>query len=100
MAAPDAELIVRVLSEDDRHAFGELVRRHQSQVRGLLRQLSSDAALADDLAQETFLRAHRSLHQFRGGARFSSWLYRIAYNAFLAHVRKPALPQPEPLQAE
>ncbi len=91
----DAELIVRVLQDDDRHAFSELVRRHQSSVRGLLRRLTSDAALADDLAQETFIRAHRSLAQFRGGARLSSWLFRIAYNAFLAHARK-ALPPLEP----
>ena len=54
----DADLVARVLVDDDQHAFGELVRRHQSTVRGMLRQLTqTDAALADDLAQETFLRA-------------------------------------------
>ena len=92
--ASDAELIVRVLADDDRHAFAEPIRRHQSDVRALLRRLAGDAALADDLAQETFLRAYRSLAQFRGGARFGSWLYRIATNAFLAQARRPvALPE-------
>jgi RNA polymerase sigma-70 factor (ECF subfamily) len=57
----DADLVARVLADDDQHAFGELVRRHQSSVRGLLRQLTrTDIALADDLAQEAFLRAYKN----------------------------------------
>jgi RNA polymerase sigma factor (sigma-70 family) len=85
----DADLIARVLVDDDQHAFGELVRRHQSSVRGLLRQLTrTDIALADDLAQETFLRAYKNMRSFRGEARFSTWLYRIAYNCFREDARK------------
>ena len=85
----DAQLIARVLVKDDRHAFGELVRRHQSTVRACLRKLTGgNHALADDLAQETFLLAYRNLKSFRQEARFSTWLYRIAYNAFLADARK------------
>ena len=85
---PDAELIARVLAGDDRRAFAELVRRHERAVRSLLRRLcAGDAALADDLAQETFLRAYRGLTGYRGGARFSTWLYRVAYSAFLSHAR-------------
>src|SRR5437899_12251385 len=85
----DAGLIARVLADDDQHAFGELVRRHQSSVRGLLRQLTrTDLALADDLAQETFLRAYKNIRSFRGEARFSTWLYRIAYNSFRENARR------------
>jgi RNA polymerase sigma factor (sigma-70 family) len=85
----DAQLIARVLVADDRHAFSELVRRHQSAVRTTLRRLTGgNAALADDLAQETFLLAYRNLKSFRQEAKFSTWLYRIAYNAFLADARK------------
>jgi RNA polymerase sigma factor (sigma-70 family) len=85
----DADLVARVLVDDDQHAFGELVRRHQSAVRGLLRQLTrTDIALADDLAQETFVRAYRHIRSFRGEARFSTWLYRIAYNCFREDVRR------------
>jgi len=88
-AVSDAQLIARVLVKDDRHAFGELVRRHQSAVRAALRKLTSgNHALADDLAQETFLLAYRNLKSFRQEAKFSTWLYRIAYNAFLADARK------------
>ncbi|QRO00319.1 RNA polymerase sigma factor [Archangium violaceum] len=87
-APSDAELITRVLVRDDRRAFGELVARHQSAVRGLLRRLTGgDVAQADDLAQETFLRALRGLRGYRGGAKFSSWLYRIACNVYFSHDR-------------
>jgi RNA polymerase sigma factor (sigma-70 family) len=85
----DADLVARVLLDDDHHAFAELVRNHQSSVRGLLRHLTrTDVALADDLAQETFLRVYKNLRSFRGEARFSTWLYRIAYNCFREEARK------------
>jgi RNA polymerase sigma-70 factor (ECF subfamily) len=85
----DADLVARVLLDDDHHAFAELVRNHQSAIRGLLRQLTrNDLALADDLAQETFLRAYKHIRSFRGEAKFSTWLYRIAYNCFREEARK------------
>ena len=89
MSLTDADLVARVLLEDDHHAFSELVRRHQSAVRGLLRQLTrTDPALADDLAQDAFLKAFRNIRSFRGEAKFSTWLYRIAYNCFREHARR------------
>jgi RNA polymerase sigma-70 factor (ECF subfamily) len=58
-------------------------------VRATLRRLSGgNDALADDLAQETFVLAWRNLASFRDEARFSTWLYRIATNCWLAHARK------------
>ena len=85
----DAQLIARCVVGDDRHAFAELVRRHQSGVRATLRKLTAgNHALADDLAQDTFVLAWRNLKSFRQEARFSTWLYRIATNCWLAHVRK------------
>ena len=81
MTPADAELITRTLTLDDRSAFGELVLRHQSTVRNFLRHLThGDAALADDLAQETFVQAYRGLAHFRGTASFSTWLLGIAHN--------------------
>jgi len=92
MAQPqltDAQLIARVVVHDDRNAFSELVRRHQSAVRATLRRLTAgNHALADDLAQETFMLAYRNMKSFRQEAQFSTWLYRIATNAFLADARK------------
>jgi RNA polymerase sigma-70 factor (ECF subfamily) len=78
---PDSELIVRVVDSDDRAAFGELVRRHQSVVRNFARNLTGgDAAFADDLAQETFIQAYRSLSHYRGESAFPTWLLGIAHN--------------------
>lgn len=75
------------------------MRRHQGVVRGLLRRLcAGDAALADDLAQETFLLAWRKLPAFRFESRLSTWLYRIALNAWKSDRRRPkelALPDDE-----
>ena len=89
MPLTDAALVARVIVDEDQNAFSELVRQHQSAVRGLLRQLTrSDVALADDLAQETFIRAYKNIRSFRGEAKFSTWLYRIAYNCFREEARK------------
>lgn len=88
-ARDDAALILAVRERDDRDAFAELVRRHQSRVRVvLLRMVRGDAALADDLAQETFVLAWRNLRHFRFEARFSTWLYRIAFNAWQTEARR------------
>jgi RNA polymerase sigma-70 factor (ECF subfamily) len=77
----------------DRHAFARLVRAHQSRVRLQLRRLThGDVALADDLAQETFVQAWLHLNEFRGDARLATWLHRIALTRFLQHVRRPQLP--------
>ena len=79
--------------QGDRHAFARLVRTHQSRVRLQLRRLAhGDAALADDLAQETFVQAWLHLNDFRGDARLATWLHRIALTRFLQHVRRPRLP--------
>jgi RNA polymerase sigma factor (sigma-70 family) len=88
-ASSDAELILAVVERGDRNAFGELVRRHQSKVRTVLRRLTrGDVALADDLAQETFVLAWKNLRHFRFEARFSTWIYRIAFNAWQSEARK------------
>jgi RNA polymerase sigma factor (sigma-70 family) len=80
--------------------FEALVRAHQSRVRQQLRRLTKgDHALADDLAQETFVLAWKHIGSFRGDARVGTWLYRIAYNAFLAY-RRSAPPPHEPLDDE
>jgi RNA polymerase sigma-70 factor (ECF subfamily) len=84
----DTALVARVVADDDRGAFELLVRRHQSGVRNFLRRLArNDVERANDLAQETFIKMYGNLHSYRGAARFSTWLYRIAYHAFLNEER-------------
>jgi len=85
----ESELIDRVLTRRDQLAFSELVERNQSKLRYSLRQLTGwDESLADDIAQEAFLKAYQKLDNFQGKAKFSSWLYKIAYHCFLQHCRK------------
>lgn len=89
MSFTDADLIACVLSRGDHNAFGELVRRHQSPVRAFLTRMTrGDSHLADDLAQETFLKAWQKLYTFRGDAKFSTWLFGIAFNEFRDAARK------------
>ena len=89
-AAPDDAALVRaVQASDDRAAFAQLVHRHQSAVRTVLRRLTrGDQGLADDLAQETFVLAWRNIRHFRFEARFSTWIYRIAINAWRSEARR------------
>lgn len=101
LARIDAALIDEIRRDGDPRAFGTLVRRHQGRIRAQLRQLlRDDPAMADDLAQETFVLAWRKLEQFRGEARFSTWLHRIAHACFLQHRRRradaacPSTPEP------
>ena len=85
----DCDLIGRVLLRDDRTAFAELVRRHQSQLRASLRKMTGgNAALSDDIAQETLILAWRNIESFRHEAKFSTWLYRIAFNAWQSDLRR------------
>ena len=70
-------------------AFATLVRQHQGPVRRfLLRMTQGDAMRADDLAQETFIRAWQHLRDFRGQSAFLTWLTRIAYRLFIDEQRK------------
>ena len=86
MPTSDNELIARYLAGDS-PAAGELVKRYQSAVRQFLRRLSAgDYALADDIAQETFIRMLAGLNTFRGDASLGTWLHTVAYRIFLRQV--------------
>lgn len=83
------EELARRAARGDSAAFSALVREHQSKIRGFLRRLTrGDAALADDLAQETFFEAWRKIAQYRAEGSFSSWLCGIAWSRFLMNRRK------------
>jgi RNA polymerase sigma-70 factor (ECF subfamily) len=66
--------------QGDHEAFEALVRRYQRMIYSLAYRMTGSATEAEDLTQETFIRAHEQLHAFRAESRFSSWLYRIAVN--------------------
>ena len=82
----DGELLAA--SHDDPDAFGELVSRHQAFVFGAALRVVRDPNRAQDIAQEAFLRAFRSAHQFRGESEVRGWLYSIARNLALNMVTR------------
>lgn len=84
--AAEANVLGLAMLGDDA-AFAELVRRRHSAIRQLLRRLSRDAALADDLAQQVFLQAWRTLRTLKAPGAFNAWLRKLAVNVWLQHVR-------------
>lgn len=79
---------MRLAGRGDRQAFEELVRRRQSWIRNLMRRLSGDIAVADDLAQQVFLQTWEKIKQLKQPDRFPGWLKRAAINTWLQHVRR------------
>jgi RNA polymerase sigma-70 factor (ECF subfamily) len=88
MTPSDQVLISQTLELKDNEAFGRLMRRHQARILVLQRRLTRDHALAEDLTQETFLRAWQKLHTYRGSGSFAGWLAKLGYNVFLQHRRR------------
>jgi RNA polymerase sigma factor (sigma-70 family) len=86
-AAHDLDLVALTVS-GTRAAYGELVRRHGSGVRSLLRRMGADPALADDLAQDAFLKAFEEIGEFRREGPFSAWVKRIAARLFIRRIRR------------
>jgi RNA polymerase sigma-70 factor (ECF subfamily) len=88
----DQQLVERVQA-GDKAAFDLLVRKYQHRVLKLVSRFVSDAAEAEDVAQEAFLKAYRALASFRGDSAFYTWLYRIAINtaknALVSNRRRP-----------
>ena len=76
---PDAALVDRARG-GDAASFEQLVMRHADALYAVLRRFGLDDGEAQDVAQETFVRAWRSLSRFEGRSRFFTWLYRIAFN--------------------
>jgi RNA polymerase sigma-70 factor (ECF subfamily) len=108
-AAPSVKLggvseaaVVALAMNGDDAAFGELVRRRQGAIRHLLRRLSRDDALADDLAQQSFIQAWKSLRRLNSPLAFGGWLRKVAVNCWLQHARlqKPEVEHGEELLLE
>lgn len=84
----DIDLVMAAKASGNDQAFAVLVRRHQARLRAFLFRLCADASLADDMAQDTFIKAYGALKSFHGGGSFRSWLCAIAYREFLQQRRK------------
>jgi len=87
--APE-ELLVQRAADGDPAAFDWLMRRYQDAVFNMLYRMTGNQDLAFDLVQETFLKAYKAIDTFRLGAKFYTWVYRIAVNSLRSHWRKQA----------
>jgi len=85
----DVELAVQAAA-GGRREYGELVRRHGSAVRGLLRRMGAAPALADDVAQDAFLQGFQRCSEFRGQGTFAGWIKKIAARLYLKRVAREA----------
>lgn len=83
----DRELVARACRHD-LGAYEELVRRYQSRIYGLVYNMTSNREDAEDLAQEVFVKAHKSLQRFKGRSSFYTWIYRIAINHTINFLKK------------
>ena len=101
-AEQDDTQLVKASQQGDQDAFAFLVQRHQRRVFNLSLRMLQDYEDADEITQEVFLAAWQGLPAFRGEARFSTWLYRIAYHCCLRQLerRKRERAQHSVIQAE
>jgi RNA polymerase sigma factor (sigma-70 family) len=89
-ADADVEVVRRVQSGDVA-AFDRLILKYRERVFGIIYNLTSNREDAADLTQDAFIKAFQSIHRFSGQSSFFTWLYRIAVNSTLTHLRKARL---------
>ena len=90
----DAEIMLQVKAGDD-SAFEYLVQKYRRPMVSFMYRMSRNAAGAEDLAQEVFLRVYRSRENYEASAKFTTWLYRIATNLAVNHARDTRHERPE-----
>ena len=88
----DLQLVKRA-QEGDAEAFASLFHAHKARIHSVCLRMTNNTAEAEDLTQDAFLQVFRKLATFRGDSALSTWLYRIAVNTVLMHIRKKALRQ-------
>ena len=89
--ASDSDLVARAL-EGSSEAYGDLVLRYQRPVYGLIVRMVRNRAIAEELAQDVFIKAYDRLASFDRQRKFSSWLFKVAHNATIDHLRRRQLP--------
>ena len=85
------EILVARCQEGDKQAFELLIKKYQRRIFHLIYRITQNPGVVEPLAQEVFLKAYRSISAFRGSSRFYTWLYRIAVNTALSHLKKESI---------
>jgi RNA polymerase sigma-70 factor (ECF subfamily) len=89
------EYLVRAAATGDERAYAKLVQAYQARLYNFVRSMVGNEQIAEDITQESFVKAYFSLSKLKEPARFKSWLFRIANNNTLDYLRKKRLPQQE-----
>ncbi|HSG67887.1 MAG TPA: sigma-70 family RNA polymerase sigma factor [Bacteroidales bacterium] len=84
----DDEYYIGQVLDGQTAAYRNIVEKHQDFVFTIVHRIVASAEEAEEIAQDVFIKAYAKLSGFRGNAKFSTWLYRIAYNAAISHTRK------------
>lgn len=86
--APDEQTLVRRARKGDLEAYDDLVRRYQERIYATIYHMTANHEDANDLAQETFIKAYQALKSFKGGSSFYTWIYRIAVNKTINFLKQ------------
>ncbi len=81
-------LLIRAVIDGDKNEFAAIVDRYKDMVYSILFRMVNEHEEANDLAQEVFIKVYRKLQQFKGDAKLSTWIYKIAYFEGLSYLRK------------
>lgn len=85
------EILVEKCQNGDKQAFELLIKKYQRRIFHLIYRITQDPTVVEPIAQEVFLKAYRSITSFRGSSQFYTWLYRIAVNTSLSHIKKESV---------
>lgn len=88
------EALIALVRTDQPGLYGEIIRRYQEKLTRYVRRFTVQEAVREDILQDVFIKAYRNLHDFDVSRSFSSWIYRIAHNEAINHLKKA---QREPL---
>lgn len=86
--ATDDQILINQIIAGDTNAFTQLVDRYKDLVYTLALRMLKNREEAEEVSQDTFIKTYRSLHKFKGDSKFSTWIYKVAYNSCLDQIKK------------
>ena len=88
MTTNDENILIEAINNGDTRAYAQLVNRYKDLVYTLALRMLKHKEEAEEVAQDTFVKVFKSLHKFKGDSKFSTWIYKVAYNTCLDTIKK------------
>lgn len=88
MTTNNDQILINQIKHGDTNAFGQLVDRYKDLVYTLAIRMLKNREEAEEVSQDTFIKTYKSLDRFKGDSKFSTWIYRVAYNTCLDRIKK------------